>query len=307
MFVPIYGRQVEMIAVASRPTVREATVLFGGDMMFDRWIRKTTELHDDDYVLSCISPLFQKADLVVANLEGPITSNSSESVDSVMGAPQNYVFTFPTTTGAILYAHNIRVVNLGNNHIDNFGTDGEISTVEALNDAHVDYFGDPASSTVAKKVISGVPLAFINYNQFIKPGHGGTSASTTVEQIIAARKDGYVPVVYTHWGIEYATSSPLFVHVLAHEFIDAGAEIVIGSHPHVVEESEIYNGKHIYYSLGNLVFDQYFAEGVQHGLMIEVHFDPHGVRSVKEIKINTLKSGITCPDDAPPDDKMSSL
>jgi len=75
--------------------------------------------------------------------------------------------------------------------------------------------------------------------------------------------------VYTHWGVEYspATDSE---KKLAHEFIDAGAEIVIGSHPHVVQEHEVYKGKNIYYSLGNLIFDQYFSDAVDHGLTLQV-------------------------------------
>src|SRR5690606_33310167 len=67
-------------------------------------------------------------------------------------------------------------------------------------------------------------------------------------------------VVYPHWGEEYATTSSPRQQSLAHAFIDAGADAVIGSHPHVVQELELYNEKLIAYSLGNFVFDQYFSE-----------------------------------------------
>src|SRR4051812_3672565 len=110
--VPIHGRPVAAVAAVPQPVVKQATILFGGDLMFDRYIRLTTERHDEDYVLSCIKPLFQKADLVVANLEGPITNNPSKSAGSVVGSPENYTFTFATTTAPILYRHNIRLVNL---------------------------------------------------------------------------------------------------------------------------------------------------------------------------------------------------
>ena len=82
---------------------------------------------------------------------------------------------------------------------------------------------------------------------------------------------------------------------LAHSFVDAGAEIVIGSHPHVVEESEAYKGKHIYYSLGNFIFDQYFSEDVQHGLLLQVTFGQGGVLSVREIPIELKHDRRTCP------------
>jgi poly-gamma-glutamate capsule biosynthesis protein CapA/YwtB (metallophosphatase superfamily) len=304
--VPIHGRPVRAITAPPRPPVQAATILFGGDMMFDRYIRLTTERNDNEYVLSCMRPLFEKADLVVANLEGPITTSPSKSLGSIVGSPDNFTFTFATSTAPMLYKHNIRLVNLGNNHIENFGLAGVHSTLEELSKAEVDYFGDPLSSTVARKVIGNVRLAFINYNQFITPIHG-SSASTTVAQIREARKDGYVPIVYTHWGTEYATTSSPRLYTLAHQFIDAGAEVVIGSHPHVVAEHEIYKDKHIYYSLGNLVFDQYWTHEVRRGLVIDVRFDGHGVSVVKEIPVNIYQSGITCPDSTPPGGKILPL
>ena len=56
-------------------------------------------------------------------------------------------------------------------------------------------------------------------------------------------------------------------------FIDAGADLIIGSHPHVIEPAEVYNGKRIYYSLGNFIFDQYFNENVRNGLGVMVRID----------------------------------
>ena len=103
-------------------------------------------------------------------------------------------------------------------------------------------------------------------------------------------------VVYTHWGEEYVPATD-FEKRLAHNLIDGGAEIVIGSHPHVVQEHEVYNGKHIYYSLGNLIFDQYWEPAVSHGLMLEIVFDPNGVASIKEIPVELQKDRRTCPAD----------
>ncbi len=268
-----------------------ATVIFGGDMMFDRTIREVSDKKGGDFLFSCIDTELQKADLVIANLEGPITAEASRSVGSHVGAPDNYVFTFPVSTASLLYAHNIRVVNLGNNHIYNFGTGGILSTIASLEGASVDYFGDPIHATVVHKNLGGIRLALINYNEFVNHG----SSSTTVEQITAARTDGEIPVVYTHWGVEYATTSFSYSRELAHSFIDAGAEIVIGSHPHVVEESELYKGKYIYYSLGNFIFDQYWNEDVRTGLLLVVTFNGHGVAALREIPIHLERDRRTCP------------
>ena len=267
---------------ATKPTAH-ATILFGGDMMFDRFIRNVAEKKGGDFIFSCLDTLLKSEELVVANLEGPITDNASKSMGTAPGADGNYTFTFPTSTPALLFAHNIRLVNIGNNHIENFGLDGVRSTIAALSGARIDYFGDTIDRTMEAKDIGGVPLAFINYNEFV-----GGAASTTVMQIQAAREQGMLPIVYAHWGIEYATTSPARIRVLARLFVDSGAELIIGSHPHVIEEREFYREKYIYYSLGNLIFDQYFDEDVRRGLMVRVVFDARGVQYVERVPFAEL-------------------
>jgi poly-gamma-glutamate synthesis protein (capsule biosynthesis protein) len=269
----------------------QATVLFAGDMMFDRTIRTTIEQKGGDFIFSCIDSTLAGQDLVVANLEGPITATSSRSVGSAIGSEENFVFTFPLSTAALLASHRIGVVNLGNNHVTNFGEDGVRSTIRALTDAGVGYFGDPLSQAVAAREVRGVHLAFINYNEF----EPSSTASTTVAQIGEARARGDVAIVYAHWGIEYATTSAPYMHVLAHEFADAGAALVVGSHPHVVQEHEAYHGAYIYYSLGNFIFDQYWSDAVRHGLVLQVTFTPQGLQSIKEIPVELEHDRRTCP------------
>jgi poly-gamma-glutamate capsule biosynthesis protein CapA/YwtB (metallophosphatase superfamily) len=310
---------------------QRATVIFGGDMMFDRSVRLVTDVMGGDFIFSCIDYVLKGADLVVANLEGPITEHDSISASSTPGDEYNYTFTFPPSTAELLYSHNIRMVNLGNNHILNFGNSGAKSTTQFLKDAGVGYFGQPAvmsaksfaqeksaacpfaalcggwakpgeqlMQTVSVSIVHGIPLAFINYNEFsfapLKPlAEAGSNASTTILQIQNARASGYIPIVYTHWGIEYATTSSAYSRELAHSFVDAGAEIVIGSHPHVVEEHEIYNGKYVYYSLGNFIFDQYFSDDVQNGLLLQITFGKGGAEIIKEIPVKLGRDRRTCP------------
>ncbi len=290
---PMPARIISFTARELLPPTPRATVLFAGDMMFDRSIRSTMQKKGGDYLFSCIDPLLARKDLVVANLEGPITDNPSISATSTPGDGNNFTFTFPSTTAKLLAGHNIKLVNLGNNHILNFRRSGALFTIANLKEAGVDYFGDPVHFTVAEKNVRGVPLAFINYNEF-GPNGWKDAASTTLAQIVQAKKAGEVPVVYTHWGIEYATTSSERIHDLAHRFVEAGAEIVIGSHPHVVEESETYKGKHIYYSLGNFIFDQYWMDPVRRGLTLEVVFAKKGVESVREIPVELGRDRRTC-------------
>lgn len=290
-YAPIVGDTPD----AGRPAAR-ATILFGGDMMFDRSIRAAIDKNGGDFIFSCIDSILGDADFVVANLEGPITEHASVSATSTPGGKSNYTFTFATSTAPLLFNHNIRVVNLGNNHILNFGTAGVRATVSELEKAGVWYFGDPIYNTIyIEPVFSPIVFAFINYNEFGPTSSPASAASTTVENIQSVRKTGALPIVYAHWGIEYATTSSAYSRELAHSFVDAGAELVVGSHPHVVEEHEIYNGKYIYYSLGNFIFDQYFNDDVRTGLLLKVTFDHKGVAAIKEIPIHLETDRRTCP------------
>lgn len=271
----------------------EAQIVFGGDMLFDRTIRTAIEQKGGDYIFSCIDPVLSKADLVVANLEGPITDNPSMSQTSVPGDGSNYTFTQPPLTGPLLYKHNIRLVNIGNNHIMNFSREGLLQTKGYLDAAGVQYFGDPDATEenrVARITINGVDFSFVNWSDW-------TSDKTdhTVAQVRKEAESGRVVVVYTHWGIEYATTSLPRVQTLAHQFVDAGASIVIGSHPHVVQQHEIYHGKNIYYSLGNFIFDQYWTDAVDHGLLLDVQFTKNGVAALQEIPVVMQHDRRTCP------------
>lgn len=263
-------------------------------MMLDRYIRTVMTKRGDDYVFSCLDPLFATSNLDVANLEGPITSNISTRTGSRTGDGRNMVFTFATTTPELLHAHHIDLVGLGNNHILNFGWAGLASTTDALSAAGVEYFGDLKSQRIAEEDLHGVRVAFITYSQF-SLSHG--NASTTLEQIAQERARGYLPIVYPHWGGEYQEATTLQM-TLVHAFIDAGAEAVIGSHPHVVQEHEMYKGKHIYYSLGNLIFDQYFDNSVTHGLLVRLTVVPDGVQNIDELPVVLTTDGRTCPADS---------
>src|SRR3990167_7071223 len=178
------------------------TVLFGGDMMFDRYIRQTMDNYGGNFIFSCIADVLSSADLVVANLEGPITEYTSVSARSEIGSPENFIFTFPPESAELLARHNIRLVNLGNNHILNFGWEGERSTRAALRVARISYFGSPAEQFIAMENLNGVLFAFINYNEFLPTSvrlsiYGTTDDSIygTLEDIQRVRAAGYLPII----------------------------------------------------------------------------------------------------------------
>jgi poly-gamma-glutamate capsule biosynthesis protein CapA/YwtB (metallophosphatase superfamily) len=155
----------------------------------------------------------------------------------------------------------------------------------------VAYFGDPdlpEEERVERFTLRSVPVSFVNWSDW-------TSDKTdhTVAQVGREAKGGRVVIVYSHWGEEYEPT-PERVKQLARSFIDAGADIVIGSHPHIVQEHEEYLGKHIYYSLGNFLFDQYWKREVRRGLLIRLTLTPTSILSVEEIPIDNQTDRRMC-------------
>jgi len=271
-----------------------AQVLFVGDVMLDRGIKYYADKNGgNDFVLKQIQKELLKYDLVVANLEGPITDNPSTSINTQPGEPDNYFFTFDPSWTKTLFKNNIKLVNLGNNHILNFGENGLISTKNYLDKSDIGYFGAPGYSKSATLDIERVKIAFVNYNEF-ESIESAENIKSTLDEIQKLKLLSDVIMVYCHWGIEYQTEPTDEQRRLAYSFIDAGADLVIGSHPHVAQTTEMYNKKHIYYSLGNFVFDQYFSQPTQKGLgvAIKINSNTHEI-SFKEVHFYMQPNGQT--------------
>lgn len=274
-------------------TKDKVKLLFAGDMMFDRLIRSAAQENENDFIFQSIHSTLADYDFVIANLEGPITNKNSVSIGSDKGSKENYIFTFDLSFSETLFKNNIKIVNLGNNHTLNFGEDGLWQTILNLENTSVKYFGH-TGSTVSNQTfliseIKGIKIAFVNYNQFID-----NAKSLTLNDIKLANDKSDITILYAHWGIEYEPKANFAIQKLAKEFIDEGVDLIIGSHPHVVQQNEVYNKKIIYYSLGNFIFDQYFSEETKNGLLIKVVIDPKTLElTTVEIPIYTETNGQT--------------
>lgn len=262
------GISLEASFPTPTPTPQCATLLFGGDMMFDRHIREKAQIRGNyDFIFENLTQKFSEADVIIANLEGPVTGFTSRSIGSEIGSTNNYFFTFDPTVVSETLAQWPFIVNLGNNHISNFGQEGLTQTYQYLANSQIPAFGytlpNQERTTYLIKEINGITFGLVNYNQFVTGGK-----ERVLSDIAEVRKQVEILVVYTHWGNEYVQENQV-IKDLAHHFVDAGADLIIGSHPHVVQGIEDYQGKRIYYSLGNFVFDQYFEHAVQNGLLVE--------------------------------------
>ncbi len=261
----------EIGTLKQRPTEANSissklNILIGGDIMLDRTIRKYAETRGYDSFFASLTPLFKRTDIVVANLEGPITSSSSRTILNDGTYTKSFIFTFATTTGELLSRAGISFVSLANNHTDNFGAEGFAETQRILTNTRVKYFGSPwnYSGTEATTTLHNISVAFIGYHQF------ALGFDHILVDIQRLSSQGYFVIVMPHWGNEYSTTSSALQREQARELVSAGARAIIGSHPHVIQENEIIDGVPVYYSLGNLIFDQYFSTDVTRGNMIEL-------------------------------------
>lgn len=270
---------------------QRVSLLFLGDLMFDRYIRKIADSKGNDYIFQKMKEILSKNHLVIANLEGPITNKTSVSINSKRSEKKQYQFTFDKSLADTLKKHNIALVNLGNNHALDFHREGLEQTQRYLDLAGVSYFGTPDKENQRSimKNIGGVKIGFINYNQFAPE-----SVNTTLDAIKKIKTQAELVIVYCHWGNEYQKEPGDRIRKLAHNFIDHGADLIIGSHPHVIQEKEEYRGKMIYYSLGNFIFDRYDRADTCRGLAVKVKINPGNLKmDFEDIFLSLERTGQT--------------
>ena len=258
------------------------SIIIGGDVMLDRGVRKIAQNSGYDSLFGEISPLFKEADIVAVNLEGPVTSNKSRTLFANGKTSKELIFTFATSTARILKDVGISVVSLANNHTSNFGSKGLEETKMWLNDAEVKWFGSPYNSTSTEMIINmnDIDVAFVGYHAFA-PGF-----DNTLNTIWELSSKGNFVIVMPHWGEEYATTSSEKMHMQAKQLIDAGANAIFGAHPHVIMDKEWIGNVPVFYSLGNLLFDQYFSPDVMRGNIIQMDLnkDSKGIR-IENIRV----------------------
>lgn len=248
---------------------KKMRMLFFGDLMLDRNVGAQIKKDSLHYIFEELekSGLFNGFDLISANLEGAVTDNGEHY------APANaYDFAFNPSLISELKRYNFDFFTLANNHFMDQGERGVKETRENLESLEFDFTGCPDRQVgdCSTKIIevNGKKIGMAGFSLVY-----GLLDNEKVKEKIAELKIGSdLVIVNAHWGEEYTHYSNKNQEKLGHDLIDAGADIVIGHHPHVVQEMEIYKDKPIFYSLGNFVFDQYFSADTQEELAIEINF-----------------------------------
>lgn len=230
------------------------TVTFGlaGDLGLGRYITSTARAKKDfSWSFQNITSTLQSNDFNLANLESPIINNCPEGPTGT--------FTFCGDSKFIPYLkENKFIFNLANNHIFNYYQDGFTQTKNYLNQSQIGYFYSHNSDTEFYKTeINGITFGFLGYDFITNPKLDPNQIITAVKKY--DREVDWL-IVSLHWGNEYLKSPETWRVNLAHQLIDAGADIIHGHHPHVLQPTETYNNKPIFYSLGNFIFDQNWSK-----------------------------------------------
>jgi len=246
---------------AQKPEDVATTFAFAGDMMLDRYVYHQFK---DDLVkiFDKLGPrVFWGSDISFLNNEGPI---SDKPINDDYTA-NNLIFNFPPETPKVLQSVHVNGVSLANNHSLNAGSTIFSNTRNVLSDAKIKSCGsqNEVDENSVVKYEGDIPVSIVCFNELENP------STDKISELVKTQKDtGRFVIVYPHWGNEYQSKHNDPQQKLAESLIDSGADMIIGSHPHVVQDFGIYKGKPIIYSLGNLVFDQSFSQKTQEGLIV---------------------------------------
>ncbi len=285
-------------------------LLFVGDVMLSRGVGQKMKAEDDwSYPFRKMAATLSAADLTFGNLECPVSDT---------GQDLHHRFSFradPRVLEGLKFA-GFDVVSVANNHMFDWDRLALVDTVKRVREAGIRPVGAGANEREAHDpaVVSlgQTKLAFLAYVGIEpkeaaagadRPGVAWLEPERALEDIRSARKQADWVIVSVHWGVEYAkTPQPEQVR-LAHQMIDAGADLVVGHHPHVVQPLENYHERWIAYSLGNFIFDQKLPASTHHGLMLKVTLRGKQIAEVSSIPITidrTFQAYITPPEELAP-------
>lgn len=256
-------------SLPDEPEAEPVTIVFTGDVLLSDYVLNN---YRTDGISGVLSPellqVLQNADLTVINNEFPFSTRGTQAPD------KQFTFRVNPQYVSVLTDMGVDLAGLANNHVLDYGADALLDTFDTLDQAEIDYLGagdsqERASALITKEV-NGQTFGFLAASRVIpvvewdvrncQPGVFTTYDPTLLLAAIGEAKEqcDYLTVL-VHWGIERDEYPQDYQSVLAARYIDAGADLIIGSHPHVLQGISYYRDKPIFYSLGNFIFNQEIA------------------------------------------------
>lgn len=242
---------------------------FVGDLLVADYVSAITDKEGYPFLYKPSMLYLSEPDLTAGNLEFPITTRGVP----VEGTP--YVFKGSPDVLPAMRDAGFDIMSLANNHALDQGVEGMLDTMNYLDEAGISHMGAGNNDTEAFapviKEVRGIKVAYIGLSRVVpfsswkadKNVAGVAESYDTrraLEAVAKAKKDADIVVVMVHWGKERVDQPEPYQKDFGKQYIDAGADLVIGSHPHVLQGFEMYKGKWIAYSLGNFIFTSYPKE-----------------------------------------------
>ena len=257
------------------PTAPPAPVMLAitGDVMFGRTVNShmLETAPNDPFPFTYTADFLRGFDLTIGNLECVISKLGTP-------VPKSYNFRGDARAYDRLLNAGFDLVSVANNHSGDYGKDAFMDEFTTLPTRGLTPIGGGKNQQQAHtpifKTVRNTTFAFLAYDEIdpfsfaatdTTPGNAWLSADALRQDIALARTQADFVIPFVHWGIEYVTSVDAEQRQLAQVAIDAGADLVVGAHPHVIEPYEFYKDRLIVYSLGNLVFDNMLEEVVRRG------------------------------------------
>ncbi|MDD4606982.1 MAG: CapA family protein [Patescibacteria group bacterium] len=269
---------------------RRILLMAVGDIMLSRDVATKIRQHQNyKYPFLKTAELLKSADITFGNLETAITPGKIVQTESMSFRSD------PEIVEGLKYA-GFDILSLANNHTPNFGEAGLKDTFKYLQDANISYIGAGNNILEARqpaiKEIKGIKFAFLAYNDtdVVPDNYQATQdrAGTVFMDIDKmkidvqqAKQKSDVVIVSMHSGTEYTPEPSSRQIEFAHTAIDAGASLVLGHHPHVIQTFEKYKNGFIFYSLGNFVFDQMWSQETREGLIAEIVFEDKDIVGIE--------------------------
>lgn len=264
------------------PESREVSLIFTGDVFLSNYVLHNYERAGITGVLdAALLEELRGVDLTVINEEFPFSVRGEQAKD------KQFTFRVDPSYVKIFQEMGVDMVTLANNHVLDYGDDALMDTLETLEQAEILYAGAGEQREQAMqlqvKEVNGVRIGMLAASRVIpevswnienhQPGVFCTyDPSLLLEKVRAAKNSCDYLFVYIHWGVERNTEPEEYQKNLARQYIDAGADAVIGSHPHVLQGIEFYQGNPIFYSLGNFIFNQ----NIERTMAVKLEIDKKG-------------------------------
>jgi poly-gamma-glutamate capsule biosynthesis protein CapA/YwtB (metallophosphatase superfamily) len=266
--------------VGFKPLPRPVQLALLGDVMLGRWVGEALCHNRRDAcewpaAFSALEPVLRRADLVLANLESPLTT--------VLMVRENYDLRANPKSVQALADAGFDLVSLANNHIMDCGTPGLGETRAALKSANIQAVGPEMEPTW--RTVGNLRIAFLAF-QDVRPRIYLAAATEAVRQ---ARKRTSLVIVSIHWGSEYQSEQNNRQKEIAQALADAGATLIWGHHPHVLQPVAWIQGAGqpsrtlVSYSLGNALFDQMMFPDTQQSAVLLITLDQKGVQRAEAL------------------------